>query len=156
MNEISVSSNPFTLFFTPARLCCHCLRWTHIGQAEHEGKHRSLTIQPQCHEHGYYDVIEGSVTPEERKLEHASIERFTVWTMGECGIAQVIGPCPVETIPGYDAERHNTPDDVRNGFLPKGWTVLYLRENESQHVHVVYDFVEWGLTLYVGGKWVER
>lgn len=155
-NSVSSKESAFTLRYTPARVCQHCDRWTHIGQAEREGKSRAFSVTPLCPEHGYYDTVEDAATPDERKLEHASIERFVVWAQDERGTAQVIGPCPVETIAGYDYHRHNTDWSVRDGYTPKGWLVSYQLNGESNHLHVIYDYLGWAFTLYVDGRWIER
>lgn len=150
------TTDEFPLHFTPARECQLCLRWTYDGTAQRYEKSKLLLLTPYCPEHGYYDVVESHVTKEERALEYASIERFTVWAMGEYGIATVIGPCPAATVPGYDYAEHNTDWSVSDGYIPKAWAVLHTLKTEVTHVHVVYDNVDWKLSLYVNGKRVQR
>jgi hypothetical protein len=154
MNKHSVSSlRTSTMYFTPESRCLHCDRWTSIGQAERESvRSRQFHVDPLCHEHGYYDVVEGDVSPEERELEYASITRFVVWMQNESGTAQVVGPCPVTSVPGYEEEEHTDSDTPRSGFVPKAWTVIYTLNGASTHLHVVYDYVDWKLSLYIDGQ----
>ena len=158
MNQFSVSlPDPFTVTFSPARVCCHCPRWTHIGQASHEdNKHRSFNVQPQCHVHGYYGTLEESATPEEKALERASLERFIIWAMGECGTVTTIEPIPVDSIPHYDAAEHNEDWLIEDGYLPMGWKARYILGDVEQDVYPVYDFIDWRLSLYTKNGVVQK
>lgn len=157
MNKSSVSlPDPFTITFSPARICCHCPRWTTTGQASHDSKHRSFIVQPQCPVHGYYDVIESSATTEEKALEAASLERFIIWAMGECGIVTTIEPIAVEDIPHYDAAEHNEDWLIEDGYHPMGWKARYILGDVEQDVYPVYDYIDWRLSLYTIDGMVQR
>lgn len=148
MNEVSLSSHSqFVVFFQPRQRCAHCTRWAHIGLCEREEKHQSFTVEPVCYAHGYYDLVEDA-SAEERALEHESITRFIIWAMGDCGIATSIKPIPVETIPYYSYEEHNTDWLVKDGYVPKGWKSTHVVDSVETDVYVVYDFIDWSMSLY--------
>jgi hypothetical protein len=155
MNEniIADLGDEFTAHFLPELKCQMCPRLTFIGQIERDRS--SYILRPLCPIHGYFEAGEHA-TPHARQEEYKSIERFVRYALGNRGAAHVIEWCLVEDIPGYNAEYHATSNDIRNGFKPMGWKVLYQLKSDTRYVHVVYDYRAWSFTLYENNTRIEE
>lgn len=148
-------SDTFVLKISPPQRCFdpECDRWTDVAEAQLSGPHdRQIDLTPACWEHGYIGAIESS-----QEEEYASIARFVVGYHEGHGQAVVLGPCPLDNVPGVDPDcpliseedlEDMDSDDWHSEWTDEAWYVDYSLGSQIKHLAAVWCNAEGKFLLY--------